>query len=224
MHISPPTLSLALSLSRSLCLTLSLSQYSPKIIMPNSGSERPASLRKQDTATFPVKLPSTKQRFSSPASACPSFRIYYYDGAAGSIPFEWESHPGTPKHPSSELPPPPPLTPPPSHFSFSGDQIRRGSKKPFKKILALVPTRLFWLSSGGHNNNNKAKKLSASPPSMSERVLIDDNEYHLFKFQTKRKVIRRFSSFDSSATSIDHYPIRRSQSTSCFGFPTCFTW
>uniref|UniRef100_A0A0D3B4V7 Uncharacterized protein n=1 Tax=Brassica oleracea var. oleracea TaxID=109376 RepID=A0A0D3B4V7_BRAOL len=135
------------------------------------------------------------------------------DGAAGSIPFEWESHPGTPKHPSSELPPPLLLTPPPSHFSFSGDQTRRSSKRPMKKILALIPTRLFWLSPGGHKN--KVKKLSASSESLSERVLIDENEYHMFKFQTKGKVIKRFSSFDSS---IDHHPsTRRSQSTSCFG-------
>ncbi|CAN6875491.1 unnamed protein product [Brassica oleracea] len=192
--------------------SLSLSQ-SPKTIMTNGGSESPASLRKQDTDTFSHKIPSTKQRFSSPASACPSFRIYYHDGAVGSIPFEWESHPGTPKHPSSELPPPLPLTPPPSHFSFSGDQTCRSSKKPMKKILALIPTRLFWLSPGGHKN--KVKKLSASSESLSERVLIDENEYHMFKYQTKGKVIKRFSSFDSS---IDHHPTtRRSQSTSCFG-------
>ncbi|CAA0400061.1 putative protein [Arabidopsis thaliana] len=186
--------------------------------MPNAGSERAASLslKKQDTATFSGKLPSTKQRFSSVSAACPSFRIYYYDGAAGAVPFEWESHPGTPKHPSSELPTLPPLTPPPSHFSFSGDQIRRRSKKSTKKILALIPTRLFWLS-GDHNG--KAKKLSASsPPSLSERVLIDENEYDLFKFQTERNVMRRFSSFDSSAD----YPIQRSQSTSCFGIRRCF--
>ncbi|KAG7607770.1 hypothetical protein ISN44_As05g000860 [Arabidopsis suecica] len=206
MHISLP-----------LFPSLSLS-HSPKTIMPNAGSERAASLslKKQDTATFSGKLPSTKQRFSSVSAACPSFRIYYYDGAAGAVPFEWESHPGTPKHPSSELPTLPPLTPPPSHFSFSGDQIRRRSKKSTKKILALIPTRLFWLS-GDHNG--KAKKLSASsPPSLSERVLIDENEYDLFKFQTERNVMRRFSSFDSSAD----YPIQRSQSTSCFGIRRCF--
>ncbi|KAG7549091.1 hypothetical protein ISN45_Aa06g000270 [Arabidopsis thaliana x Arabidopsis arenosa] len=210
MHISLDLFLLSLSLS-----------HSPKTTMPNAGSERGASLslRKQDTATFSDKLPSTKQRFSSPAtgaSACPSFRIYYYDGAAGSVPFEWESHPGTPKHPSSELPTLPPLTPPPSHFSFSGDQIRRRSKNSTKKILALIPTKLFWLS-GDHSS--KAKKLSASsPPSMSERVLIDENEYDLFKFQSERNVMRRFSSFDSSAD----YPIQRSQSTSCFGIRRCF--
>ncbi|EOA21615.1 hypothetical protein CARUB_v10002028mg [Capsella rubella] len=191
--------------------------------MPNSGSERDASVRKQDTATFSSKLSSTKQRFSSQATAapaCPSFRIYYYDGAAGSVPFEWESHPGTPKHPSSELPTLPPLTPPPSHFPFSGDQSRRGSKKSTKKILALIPTRLFWLSSGEHNGS-KAKKLSASSPaSMSERVLIEENEYDLFKFQTERKAMRRFSSFDSS--SAEQFPIRRSQSSSCFRIRSCF--
>ncbi|VVB12807.1 unnamed protein product [Arabis nemorensis] len=189
--------------------------------MPNGGSDRPAALWKQDTAIFSDKLPSTKQRFSSPATACPSFRIYYYDSSAGSIPFEWESHPGTPKHPSSDLAPPPPLTPPPSHFSFSGNQTRRGSKKPIKKILARIPTRILWLLSLA-DHNNKVKKLSASSPSLSERVLIDDNEYHLFKFQTKRKVTRRFSSFDDS--SIIDYPIRRSQSTSCFGIGRCFIW
>ncbi|XP_010451937.1 PREDICTED: uncharacterized protein LOC104734127 [Camelina sativa] len=189
--------------------------------MPNSGSERAAPVIRQDTATFSSKLSSTKQRFSSEtaaASACPSFRIYYYDGAVGSVPFEWESHPGTPKHPSSELAALPPLTPPPSHFSFSGDQMSRGSKKSTKKILALIPTRLFW-QSGEHNS--KVKKLSAwSPPSMSERVLIDENDYDRFKIQTERKAMRRFTSFDSSAA--DHYPIRRSQSTNCFGIRRCF--
>ncbi|KAG2335073.1 hypothetical protein Bca52824_006253 [Brassica carinata] len=190
--------------------------------MPTGGSDRPASLMsKQDTATFSDKIPSTKQRLSSQPPACPSFRIYYYDGAAGSIPFEWESHPGTPKHkhPSSELPPLP-LTPPPCHLSFSREQIRRGSRKPIKKILALIHTRLLWLSPGGNKTNKKVTKQSASSPSLSERVLIDENEYHLFKCQTKGKVIRRFSSFDSS---IDHNPtIRRSQSPSCFRVRGCF--
>ncbi|CAN8257475.1 unnamed protein product [Cochlearia groenlandica] len=196
--------------------------------MQNSGSERPASVR---------KLPSTKQRYASAATAaaCPSFRIYYYDGAVGSIPFEWETEPGTPKHSSSssDIPSLPPLTPPPSHFSFSDHQIRRGSKKPFKKIMSLIHTRLFWLSSSssgsstaGLNNNINKKKtkkvLSATSPSVSERVLIDDNEYHLFKFHTKGKFdITRLSSFDSP---IDHFPIRRSShsSISCFGFQSCF--
>ncbi|XP_018474575.1 uncharacterized protein LOC108845878 [Raphanus sativus] len=214
MHISSLSFSLFLFLSRS---------ESPKTTMPTGGSDHPASLMsKQDTATFSDKIPSSKRRLSSQAPACPSFRIYYYDGAAGSIPFEWESHPGTPKHkhPSSELPPLP-LTPPPCHLSFSSEQIRGSSRKPIKKILALIHTRLLWLSSSGHKKNNKVMKLSASSPSLSERVLMDENEYHLFKCQTKGKVIRRFSSFDSS---IDHYPIRRSQSPSCFGIRGCFIW
>ncbi|CAH8354597.1 unnamed protein product [Eruca vesicaria subsp. sativa] len=193
----------------------------PKATMATRGSVRPASpMSKQDTATFSDKIPSTKQRFSSQTPACPSFRIYYYDGAAGSIPFEWESHPGTPKHkhPSSELPPRP-LTPPPCHLSLSSDQIRRGSKKPIKKILALIHTRLLWLSAGGHKKNKKVMKLSS--PSLSERALIDESEYQLFKCPTKGKVMRRFSSFDSST---DHYPIRRSQPTSSSRIRGCFTW
>ncbi|KAL8192861.1 hypothetical protein R6Q57_027309 [Mikania cordata] len=48
-----------------------------------------------------------------------SFRVLYYGSAsAGSVPFKWESQPGTPKHALTEscLPP---LTPPPSyHHQF----------------------------------------------------------------------------------------------------------
>ncbi|KAL7146694.1 hypothetical protein ABFS83_06G058600 [Erythranthe nasuta] len=45
-----------------------------------------------------------------------SFRVLYYGGAAGSVPFTWESQPGTPKHAFNDNPLPP-LTPPPSYMS-----------------------------------------------------------------------------------------------------------
>ncbi|GJW04029.1 aspartate aminotransferase isoform 1 [Tanacetum coccineum] len=46
-----------------------------------------------------------------------SFRVLYYGASTGSVPFMWESQPGTPKHSltQSSLPP---LTPPPSYQSM----------------------------------------------------------------------------------------------------------
>ncbi|KAF5771168.1 hypothetical protein HanRHA438_Chr14g0679101 [Helianthus annuus] len=45
-----------------------------------------------------------------------SFRVLYYGSAsAGSVPFMWESQPGTPKHTLAESSLPP-LTPPPSYY------------------------------------------------------------------------------------------------------------
>ncbi|KAJ0262425.1 Uncharacterized protein HA466_0053590 [Hirschfeldia incana] len=51
-----------------------------------------------------------------------SSRIYYYGGA--SVPFLWETRPGTPKHALfSESFRLPPLTPPPSYYSSSGNKL-----------------------------------------------------------------------------------------------------
>uniref|UniRef100_A0A0E0PI12 Uncharacterized protein n=1 Tax=Oryza rufipogon TaxID=4529 RepID=A0A0E0PI12_ORYRU len=51
--------------------------------------------------------------------AVPSFRVYYGVASAGSVPFLWESQPGTPKSsPSTAVLPP--LTPPPSYYASAG--------------------------------------------------------------------------------------------------------
>lgn len=57
-----------------------------------------------------------------------SFRYYYCGGSSGSIPFVWESQPGTPKHKFSDTSLPP-LTPPPSyqtntHFKYLHKQSK----------------------------------------------------------------------------------------------------
>uniref|UniRef100_A0A0E0KYY1 Uncharacterized protein n=1 Tax=Oryza punctata TaxID=4537 RepID=A0A0E0KYY1_ORYPU len=53
------------------------------------------------------------------ALAVPSFRVYYGVASAGSVPFLWESQPGTPKSsPSTAVLPP--LTPPPSYYASGG--------------------------------------------------------------------------------------------------------
>ncbi|CAL9069818.1 uncharacterized protein LOC103972652 [Musa acuminata AAA Group] len=74
-------------------------------------SDRPLSpLRIKQEGNFYARLLSKE----SSLSATPSFRVYY-GVSSGSVPFVWESQPGTPKATvaAAGLPP---LTPPPSHF------------------------------------------------------------------------------------------------------------
>lgn len=59
------------------------------------------------------------------AIAVPSFRVYYGVASAGSVPFLWESQPGTPKS-SPSAAALPPLTPPPSYYAAGG---KGGSKR-----------------------------------------------------------------------------------------------
>uniref|UniRef100_A0A7N0ULW5 Uncharacterized protein n=1 Tax=Kalanchoe fedtschenkoi TaxID=63787 RepID=A0A7N0ULW5_KALFE len=71
----------------------------------------------------------------------PSFRVYY-GGSTGSVPFTWETTPGTPKHAlfpdgdgGAALPP---LTPPPSFFGSSKSgvgSVRSGSRKLLEGFL-----------------------------------------------------------------------------------------
>ncbi|XP_047340576.1 uncharacterized protein LOC124944270 [Impatiens glandulifera] len=86
-----------------------------------------------------------------------SFRALYYGGASGSIPFTWESIPGTPKRPSNfcdnsniHLPP---LSPPPSYYTYHSPKVQ--TTATFKSKLCF---RFF--SSGVCGS--KKKKLHPS--------------------------------------------------------------
>lgn len=59
-----------------------------------------------------------KRTFLSMASFSSSLEDHYHGGASASvsIPFDWESQPGTPKSKYLQNPTLPPLTPPPSYF------------------------------------------------------------------------------------------------------------
>ncbi|XP_031095285.1 uncharacterized protein LOC115999585 [Ipomoea triloba] len=65
-----------------------------------------------------------------------SLRFYYRAGCSGSIPFQWESQPGTPKHALADSCIfNPPLTPPPSLHSSAA--LKSGQKQPSKIKLFL---------------------------------------------------------------------------------------
>ncbi|CAL4892886.1 unnamed protein product [Urochloa decumbens] len=81
----------------------------------------------------------------------PSFRVYYGVASAGSVPFLWESAPGTPKNSVSHTTLPP-LTPPPSYYSnnkggaktkqFSKSQSSKkllSSSKPASFVQSILP-------------------------------------------------------------------------------------
>ncbi|KAK4363568.1 hypothetical protein RND71_018809 [Anisodus tanguticus] len=66
-----------------------------------------------------------------------SFRYYYRGGSSGSIPFVWESQPGTPKHKFSDTSLPP-LTPPPSYQTNAHlKSLKKQTKSNF--FLSILP-------------------------------------------------------------------------------------
>ncbi|XP_019200275.1 PREDICTED: uncharacterized protein LOC109193902 [Ipomoea nil] len=89
-----------------------------------------------------------------------SLRFYYRAGCSGSIPFHWESQPGTPKH---ALPDScifnPPLTPPPSfHSSAAAAHPKSMQKQPSK-------TKLFLSNFPGKLARSSSTPAGDFPPS-----------------------------------------------------------
>lgn len=84
------------------------------------------------------RLPGEDKLFSrilskeSSSGGNSSYRVLYYGGAAGAVPFMWEIQPGTPKLTFSDTPLTPPLTPPPSHHTSNPSKSHHTSlnRKP----------------------------------------------------------------------------------------------
>lgn len=118
--------------------------------------------------------------------ANPSFRVYYGSGAAGSVPFIWESQPGTPKHYSlfseSSLPP---LTPPPSSFREMSKNPPASKTKPQIHELPANPNSFF---------RRLLKKVSLKKSSSRTMIMpetVKSKDY-------RRRFLSRDSSFDSA--------------------------
>ncbi|KFK36929.1 hypothetical protein AALP_AA4G191000 [Arabis alpina] len=101
-----------------------------------------------------------------------SSRIYYYNGA--SVPFLWETRPGTPKHDLfSESFRLPPLTPPPSYYSSSSlkqENKARTKQSRFVKTLFhgkqhVSRPSLSWSSTTSSSSSSTSSFSSSSPPS-----------------------------------------------------------
>lgn len=98
---------------------------------------------------------------SKESSKANSSSRVYYGGASGSVPFTWESQPGTPKHTlfndNCTLPP---LTPPPSYQSISKSNTLQKSDKPnnTNSLLSNIFPRLI---------RSKKNHIHGSPSSSS---------------------------------------------------------
>jgi hypothetical protein len=117
----------------------------------------------------------------------PSFRNYYGVSSAGSVPFLWESAPGTPKSgiSSAELPP---LTPPPSYYSKTTTKSKSSKKLlPSPKPAGFVPKifrRSHTMPSPSSSKESapvqpcsRRKRLVDSPrSSFSSTSRVEDNE------------------------------------------------
>ncbi|KAJ3669067.1 hypothetical protein LUZ60_011017 [Juncus effusus] len=93
----------------------------------------------------------------------PSFR--YYGVGPGSIPFVWESTPGTPKVILSDTSIPA-ITPPPSyqtHYNTSGKKIKRNRTRFFVRISAIKAMfRWFRVSKGKKREDSRVRVSNGS--------------------------------------------------------------
>ncbi|KAE8735764.1 putative Structural maintenance of chromosomes protein 1 [Hibiscus syriacus] len=118
----------------------------------------------------------------------------YYGGASGAVPFTWESHPGTPKHPSSHTALPP-LTPPPSYYSSFNSKSNH--KKGFKTALF---SSIFHMKTKVSHSSSRSSTSSSS----SWSSLHDPGSSPLPNSSTNRRSIHRKISYFSFSRSPVH--------------------
>ncbi|XP_039046109.1 uncharacterized protein LOC120186165 [Hibiscus syriacus] len=142
----------------------------------------------------------------------------YYGGASVAIPFDWESHPGTPKHPSSDTVLRP-LAPPPSyHSSMKSKPMTKKSLKP-STVLGSIFRKLI-----------APRKNHASSPSASLSWSPLHGSSSSFSSFMNRKILHRRRSYFSCSCPRSHIHncmddddgddnrIRSPVPTLCFGF------
>ncbi|EPS73964.1 hypothetical protein M569_00802 [Genlisea aurea] len=129
-------------------------------------------------------------RLFSKDKSTSSFRIYsggVVAGEADGIPFDWETRPGTPKHPSAVDASVRPLTPPPAFYSrnYLPKKSRSKSKLLLHSILRRVSPEKSHVGSSAVSSSSSMRSISMSSSSRSS-----------FSDQASRKW-RRFSCFGS---------------------------
>ncbi|WZZ05186.1 hypothetical protein YC2023_091107 [Brassica napus] len=94
-------------------------------------------------------------------------RSFYYGGA--SVPFVWESRPGTPKHNHfSEFSLPPPLTPPPSYYSSGILSTPKRQNKVRAKLTRIMSMSMFHdIKKASNSRKTTTNYISGSTSSSS---------------------------------------------------------
>ncbi|WCJ34981.1 hypothetical protein M5689_016255 [Euphorbia peplus] len=94
---------------------------------------------------------------------------HQYCGSPVSVPFIWESQPGTPKFSSSKNTPLPPLTPPPSYFSRNPTK-NNDTIQPSKSRNSNFFTNIFLRPRRSRIAANSSPASSSLSPSSSIRL------------------------------------------------------
>ncbi|KAG8380944.1 hypothetical protein BUALT_Bualt06G0069200 [Buddleja alternifolia] len=169
----------------------------------------------------------SKEKYNSSKQGEASFRVLYYGGAAGSVPFLWESQPGTPKHKFNDNPLPP-LTPPPSYqFSPQANLQKKNysrNSKVFNSIFSRVPSKksnaspLFSPSSSSSFSssyslpstpfNSRKGDFKARSRSAVRFGLDNEDEYEEGKVSPISTLCFGARSGSSSRRFTDYYPIK----------------
>jgi hypothetical protein len=156
---------------------------------------------KQDDKFFSRLLSKESSR------ANPSLRVYY-GGASGTVPFMWESQPGTPKHAFSDTVLPP-LTPPPAYNCTS-------KKKPIKNHSRSNLLHAIFLKI------SPKKSINVSPypsPSSSSSSLSSSKFAPIStptKYHGRRRVFSQSSSSFDSREDDEGQTVGSPTSTLCF--------
>ncbi|WCJ20030.1 hypothetical protein M5689_002294 [Euphorbia peplus] len=111
----------------------------------------------------------------------------YYGGASGSVPFMWESRPGTPKHTFSDTSNIPPLTPPPSYFLRSKSKSKQNSLFPrFRKrnthvspSSSMSSTTTATTSSSSFSTSSSSASWSSFHSSTRSMSILPKSRKHL---------------------------------------------
>ncbi|KAK7294827.1 hypothetical protein RJT34_17724 [Clitoria ternatea] len=161
---------------------------------------------KQDDKFF-CRLLSKESSMSNP-----SFR-----NMAVSVPFVWESQPGTPKYTFSDTTLPP-LTPPPSYFvnSITKNKPVKTHSRSKLLLLSLFPK----LSSLKKTMMSPSSPSSFSSPSSSSRSSSDSSKVVVPVGKDGRRYVWSYgSSFDFRGDDHEEESATSPTSTLCFGIP-----
>ncbi|KAJ7959560.1 Alkylated DNA repair protein [Quillaja saponaria] len=126
------------------------------MICDDDDQEQEKSLQIKQDDRFFSRLMSKETSMANSSS----IRVPYYGGGSVSVPFMWESQPGTPKHTLfSDQTTLPPLTPPPSYCSYS-----KSNSKP-NRFSNILPLRSFVSSKKPHSPSFSFSSSSSSSSS-----------------------------------------------------------
>lgn len=149
-----------------------------------------------------------------------SFRVLYYGGNSGSIPFTWESRPGTPKHTFADNSLPP-LTPPPS-YQLSSPRMKTMQKHSKPSFLSSIFPRISWKKSASKSASFSSSSLSHSSSSHYSSYSLPSTPMNAYASRRNNGMQRSRSAIHFGLDEDDDHDHMSTSPTStlCFGAGT----